>query len=62
LTPYLIKNHARKAKEVVEVKFHEFLTSGLEGDERMASRPGCITPWESDHAHNFMVLLLTHWY
>jgi uncharacterized membrane protein len=32
LTPYLIKNHARKAKTEVVVKFHALLTSRLQGD------------------------------
>jgi len=46
----------------VEVNFHAFLTSGLQGDERTASRTGRIIPRESDPAHNFMVSLLTYWY
>jgi len=44
LTPYLIKNYARKAKAEVEVKFHAFLTSGLERDEDSFSHRLHYTP------------------
>jgi hypothetical protein len=44
----LIKHHAMKTYGGVEVHFHAFLNSVLEGDEWLASRPGRFIPGETD--------------
>jgi len=42
----LTKNHIMRTYESVEVQFHIFLTSTLDGGEWPASCPGCLTPRE----------------
>jgi hypothetical protein len=40
----VIKHHTMKARGVVDVKLHRFLTSALGKGEWLTSRPGRFTP------------------
>jgi len=44
LSLHLTKTHTTEAYKVVEVQFHTFLTSAMDGGEDLSSCPTCLMP------------------